>query len=294
MVYAGYTNNECDILKSASGGVGYELSKQMIINGGLVAGVVYADNYRSVRYKLIDNVDDLEQTRGSKYVEVEANGIYEKVKGALLNNKQVLFTGLPCHVAALYAYLGTRLNNLITCELICNGLTYKEIHKEFLENLEKKYNSSISFYSSRYKKHKWTPVYIRAEFENGDFYEKPLYETDFGIALTVLGRESCYNCHFKGNNRQADIMIGDFWGVEKTDLYWNDKGVSVIFAETEKGKQYITSVKSIKIFESNFEKAVVSNPMVIESRKRDDRQEVFRMLYCEKGLEYAVKNYQLT
>ena len=164
------------------------------------------------------------------------------------------------------------------------------VHKEYIESLEKKYKSKVVDFSVRHKREAWMPPYLYARFENGKIYEKLFYETDYCYAFSVLGKEACYNCAFKGNSRQGDIMVGDFWGATKTDSFWNKYGVSSVFAETEKGNEFICATPRIKIYPTTFEKAVQKNPMVIKSKARNSDKEKFSTLLNEKGLAYAAKH----
>lgn len=130
-----------------------------------------------------------------------------------------------------------------------------------------------------------------AKFDNGYIFKKPFYETEYGIALSILGKKSCYHCNFKGNGRKADIMIGDFWGATEADVFWNKYGVSSIFAETAKGNSFIKSTPGIKLFETSFDKAVQKNPMVIKSRTQKSHRDNFEKLFSTKGLIYAANHY---
>ena len=140
-----------------------------------------------------------------------------------------------------------------------------------------------------HKKEEWKPPYLYAKFDNGKIFEKEFHETEYGFAFSVLTKESCYRCKFKGNNRQGDIMIGDFWGATEKDVYWNKYGVSCIFAETDKGNDFVQSTSGIKLFPSTFEKVVEKNPRVITPTPRRDNRDKFEALLSDKGLIYAVK-----
>lgn len=58
-------------------------------------------------------------------------------------------------------------------------------------------------------------------------------------------RLSCGKCHFANTKRPSDITIADYWGWEKTDPNINkdDKGVSLILVNTEKGREIFNAVK---------------------------------------------------
>ena len=42
-------------------------------------------------------------------------------------------------------------------------------------------------------------------------------------------RRSCYDCKFKGENSDADITMGDYWGIKQQHPdFYNNMGVSVV------------------------------------------------------------------
>ncbi len=289
-VYGGYIDDNVKLMQSASGGIATALGEYMISLGGYVVGVAYSSDFYKAEYILTNNMSDLDRLKGSKYIECEKNNIFSDVKKLIDNGERVLFFGLPCIVGALYKYLGERPENLLTCELICHGPTEQKVHFDYIRHLEKKYKSKITEFSVRHKKDAWTPAYLYAKFKNGKVFEKPFYDTEYGYAFSVLGRKSCYDCKFKGNNRQADIMIGDFWGASKDDEFWNKYGVSSIFSYTQKGDDFLKSVTGIKLFATTFEKAVEKNPMVITSKKCSENRDKFSNMLSKKGLMYAARH----
>ncbi len=293
-VYAGYLTDDAELMQCSSGGIATAMSRYVLekkVNeGGYVAGVAYSKDFYNAEYILIHDESELDKLKGSKYIECDKNNIYSEVKRLVENGENVLFFGLPCAVAALYKYIGSRPDNLLTCELICHGATSAKIHRDYVTYLENKYKSKIVDFSVRYKKKGWTPLYLHAEFANGKVFEKPFYDTEYAFGFSTWGREACYSCKFKGNNRQGDIMLGDFWGATETDEYWNKNGVSSVFAETEKGNEFLKSVPGIKLFPTTFEKAVKKNPMVIKSKTKKENRDKFSALLAEKGLMYAAKH----
>ncbi len=292
--YGGYLDDDEKLLQSASGGIATALSEYMLQQGGYVVGVAYSEDFYSAEYIIVDNPSDLHKLKGSKYIECNKKNVYSDVKKLLDAGEKVLFFGLPCIVGALYSYLKSRPNNLLTCELICHGPTFPKVHSDYVAYLERKYKSKVVDFSVRHKVGAWKPLYtpptLRAKFENGKVFQKPFPETEYAIAFTLLSKEACYQCKFKGNNRQADIMLGDFWGATKTDAFWNEHGISAILAETEKGDAFLKSTPNITLFPTTFDRIVDGNPVVIRSRPRSNKRDKLAALLSEKGLMYAVKH----
>ncbi len=288
-VYGGYLEKKEEVLRSTSGGIATALADYMIAQGGYVAGVAYTADFYSAEYILIHDKSQVERLRGTKYIESEKKDIYQRVKQLIDDGEKVLFFGLPCCVAALYKYLGSRPQLLITCELICHGPIDAGVHKEYVELLEKKYKAKVVDFSVRYKRKSWTPPYLHAKFDNGRVFEKPFVDTGYSYVFSVLGKESCYRCAFKGNNRQGDIMLGDFWGANEQDDFWNECGVSSIFAETERGNAFLLAAPGIKVFRTTFERAVQKNPMVVKPKARSGEKDRFIKLFNAKGLAYAIR-----
>ena len=289
-VYAGYLDNDAEILTCSSGGIATALSRKMIRDGGYVAGAAYSEDFHSVRYEIADSLEQLERFKGSKYVDVDKGTVYQDVKKLLDEGKRVLFFGVPCMVAAMRAFLKKDDPNLITCEMVCEGPTTADVHTQYIEYLEKKFSSKVVDFSVRRKRDSWTPKYLYAKFENGEVYEKEFRRTEYGFAFKVKGKPACYQCKFKANGRTGDIMLGDFWGATQEDPFWNNNGVSVIFVHTEKGHDILKQTDGIVLFPSDFERAVAGNPMVIRPRNPRPEKEKFEKLFAEKGLMYAAKH----
>ena len=232
LAFGGYNTNVEELRNSTSGGFFGSLAKYVTDNGGVVFGVVYQDNFRRVVYAASDEVP-IDEMRGSKYVSAEKNGVYLKAKAQLMTGRLVLFVGLPCEIAALYAVLKKGYENLITCELICAGPASYNVHDAQLDWLENKYKKTTSYYTYRSKKYGWVPLCLKAK--NGKHIYDVVYEkTLFGIGFPYAKRLSCFNCWFKDTRRLADFTIGDFWRVNRGEKYYNEEGTSVVFVRTKK------------------------------------------------------------
>ena len=241
-------------MQSSSGGGASALSEAIIRKGGAVFGACYSPDFRSAEFACAETLADLPKLKGSKYIptnkRVLINGEYvslwQAVAGKLTEGRPVLFTGLGCDVAGLKSYMAANsigIRNLYTADLICYGPVPLAVHKQFIDSLERRYNSRIKSFTARHKPKGWTPPYVLAEFEDGRKFCEPLYETDYGVAFGGYAREACYGCRFKDAGHQADITLGDYWGLTRRDSgVWNPDGVSVFIVRTERGEELLRMI----------------------------------------------------
>lgn len=99
-------------MKSSSGGVFTLLAEAVLEKGGQVCGAAYDDNW-NVHHILVDNSEDLQKLRSSKYVQSSTDDCYKNIEVLLKKGTPVLFSGCPCQVAGLYSYLGKNMMNSI-------------------------------------------------------------------------------------------------------------------------------------------------------------------------------------
>ena len=288
--YAGYLKDNKELLECTSGGIATALAKSIIQQGGVVAGVSYSKDFYKAEYVIIDKLNDIDKLKGSKYIEVDKGNIFKDVKERLEEGQKVLFFGLPCMVGAMRRFLNKAYENFIAVELICHGPTSQKVHQQYVEMLEKKYNSKIVDFSVRKKNGRWTPAYLYAKFENGKVFQEEFYSTEYGYAFSIMSRPSCYNCQFRGDKREGDIMIGDFWGASPKDSFWNENGLSAILVHTEKGNELLKSVDSIALYKTTDEKIIKGNQNIIKTRAVNPSREKFAKLFAEHDLFYAVKH----
>jgi coenzyme F420-reducing hydrogenase beta subunit len=272
-VLQGFYKDDIIHRESASGGAATAFAEMILDEGGCVFGSAYYNDYRAAHYVKIYNKEELKTLKGSKYIETEKDKIYTEVKTELDNHRVVLFTGLPCDIGGLKYYLNQDYENLYTCELICHGPTAQIVQKKYIDYLERKMKSNIIGFNSRYNMNGTERPYIRAEFENGKCYLKPLWDTEYGYGFAVYNRNSCYQCNFKGNNRLADISVGDSWRAKET--FGDNKGVSVIYAHTDKGLKLVSKIGESDKFQIeylDYKTIKKDNPAIYESLPPNDER----------------------
>lgn len=300
--YSGYYLDNNNLKKVASGGAASVLAEVVIGMKGIVYGVCYSGDFRKVKFYRATSLADLELIKGSKYVYADKkvcyNGIdisvYEAAAQDLKKNEIVLFTGLGCDIGGMLAYCnskGINTKNLYTLDLICQGPTFPEAQSSYIELLENKFKSEITFFSVRYKKNGWVPPYVHAEFKNGKVFEQKWTESELFYAFSRFARKTCVNCKFKGNNHKADITVGDFWGIQPGMEGYNENGVSVFLIRSEKGKQLLEHIDRTKFVlnHANATFIIENNPMFFKTRTVSNNVEKFEKNLKKKGLHYAIQ-----
>ena len=262
--YQGWCNDLDDRKKSASGAFAYSMAKQIISEGGFVAACRFEKG--RFLYSLAGTESELDRYRGSNYVKSDPTGIYPSVKDYLVGGNQVLFIGLPCHVAALKRYLGKEYDNLITVDLICHGSPSPMLLEMFLNqyHLSLSSISSIHFRKKGFTKQNGSPDNFDHTNESEISFTEPGIRDRYTIAFLygLNYTENCYHCAYAGTVRGSDITIGDSWGNE-FNIQEKQNGVSLALCQTEKGVSFLKRCQ-LDLQTVNIQRAVESNHQLRE------------------------------
>ena len=136
-VYAAWSRDEAVRTGSSSGGLFYELARQVISEGGVVCGAVREGS--RVYHRCAEDLSGVEAMRGSKYVQSRIGDSWQEVSAHLKAGRRVLFSGTPCQVAGLRAFLGGKdLPGLVTVDLVCHGVPSARLFDVYWKELEGK------------------------------------------------------------------------------------------------------------------------------------------------------------
>lgn len=279
--YAIINKDEEVRLNSTSGGFFSVLANYVLEQNGYVVGASYNDNY-VVEHIIINNKEELHKLRGAKYSQSELRDIFNQIKKLLDDNKLVLFSGTPCQVGGLKAYLRKDYSNLIAVDLICHGVPSPKVWKDYVVYRSNKDNNgtlplSINLRSKITGWPRYSVLFDYGEKQYSSYSNEDLFMKAF-IGDYCL-RESCSNCVFKGINRVSDFTLGDYWGIEgQLPEMHDNKGTSLVFVHSENGRQLFDKLKNQFIdVEVNCEKSIEWNPSMIRSSKaKDTRNEFIR------------------
>lgn len=200
---------------SSSGGAFSAICENWGNENTIIFGAKFNEQ-NEVVHDFVKGIRNIGPFRKSKYVQSRVDKIYEEVKSNLEIGRKVIFSGVPCQVAALRNFLGDKYLNsqsLLCVDLMCHGVGSPAIFAKYLMAMEEKYNSKIIEFSFRNRKerHGNLSVYVvKIKFSNGIIYEnvEDLYNSLF-IQKTIC-RRSCYACNFSNLDRMGDITIADF------------------------------------------------------------------------------------
>lgn len=286
--YYGHSKDEAVNRSCSSGGAAYCISKYAIENDMIVFGVKYSDDFKRAIYTKVDNIDNLDQLKGSKYIFPDYHGVVNSILLSVSENKKVVVFGLPCFINSLAKQIENR-DNVLLIDLICHGPTFCSVQEEFINYLEKRYKSRVTFFTSRFKKKNKTDAYVLARFQNGKTYCKKLYYTYFGKAFEILSGEGCFSCLSKGDNRDSDITLGDYWGCDESFDGFSKYGNSILVAHTQKGIDLIKSLDNMFVFNTDDSLLKKHNPMYYKSAVKQSRYDKFKTDFNSRGIVYACK-----
>lgn len=274
-------------MASRSGGVFTAVSDIVLMEKGVVYGCAVNEQFQAEHIRAASK-EERNQLRGSKYVQSSVGNCYKKVRDDLASGQQVLFSGTGCQVAGVKSYLGGGLENLLTIDIVCHGVPSPAVWKSFLEWMENKYRGKVSSVNFRDKRYGWMAhfesVIIKGRIRVADYYRAIFYK-HFSL------RPCCFKCPYANTNRISDITIADAWGVDRKHSFFNDdKGVSLVILNTEKGISYFERAKEkLEVIEVQLDEYMQPN-LRNSSNCPEDRARFWND-FVERGFEYVGYKY---
>lgn len=288
--YASYSTSNPN--ESSSGGLFAAIASYIISDNGVVYGAAFNDKLVLSHVRCY-TVSDLFRLCGTKYVQSNCCGIYKQVQKDLNADKKVLFSGTPCQVSGFRKYLRKEYENLYTIDLICHGVPSPGIFADYIHYCERLRKKEIAGFYTRDNREGWDNKFRSTIlFKDGrEEYNSMLSNLWNRIFFSELAtRPSCSNCKYASMERQGDLTLGDFWGVEREcpEMY-QEMGVSLIGVNTNKGKELLDTIDSIRI------KAAVTSekehPNLYHPTPTNSRRDTFMADYANLSFESVVEKY---
>lgn len=285
-VYAVKHKDENVLYNSSSGGAFTAISDYILKNGGVIYGASFDEDMKVVHTRAED-AEQRNRMRGSKYVQSYCGDCFELVKRDLEEGKTVLFTGTPCLCAGLGNHLNKEYPNLFLCDIVCHGVPSPRVFQDYILLLRKRYkNIEINF---RAKNNGWKTLTLKINNELYISSNKSPYYTLFLNNLIL--RPSCYNCKFSNFDRLSDVTIADFWGIEKCKPHMDDnKGVSLVLVNSEKGQNLFDSIKDTIYFEESNKTECLQHNLQKPTPLPPNRAKFWED-YEKKGFNYVARKY---
>lgn len=290
--YIGYYSKEDTLRKSTSGAIFSAFADYVLENHGVIYGAGF-DKHMCVKLQRAETEDEYALFRGSKYVQCDMQDVYGDIRRDLQDGRWVFVAATPCMIAAVKEYVdGTQATKLLTCDLICNGVSSPRIWSLYVEELERKYHKKVVDYQFRTK----LKGYLKSmdeiiTFDTGekkvltssaDKYNNHVY---YANAAT---RPSCTECKFATKERVGDITIGDASHLlSATKDIDTSMGASVYFINSEKGMRiYAGLCDRITAKEVPLEKAY--SLRMLQCNKEAEDPTAFVKSSVEKGLHHTI------
>lgn len=270
--YGAVSKKESQRMASSSGGIFSLLAENILDRGGVVFGAAFSDDFKSVNHMAVENREELVKLRGSKYLQSRIGNAYVQAKQYLDQGRAVLFTGTPCQIGGLRAFLGRDYDQLHTQSVVCHGVPSPKVWENYVVFQEQKAGALLSGISFRVKKPDWQNYSLEFAFGYQKSYSCRASEDMFMRCFLkdLMLRPSCYACQFKGIQDPSDLSLADFWGIQHVLPELNDgKGTSLVLVRTEKGRKLLESIAAdMKLRPVDYTQAVAGNAAAVYSVKK--------------------------
>lgn len=259
--------------KCSSGGIGFEILRQLFDKGYKVIACRYNADTERAEHFLPNTSLELIETIGSKYIQSYTPIAFSQIK----RNEKYVIVGTPCQIDSFRRYIKRFKieDNVILVDFFCHcvpsmwvwrgyldmvrrkigDITSASWRNKFeygwhdswqmnLDNQKKEDTKPLNWHDSynlniKEKKGKWL-----SRKSQGDIFYK-LFLGDI-----AMNSACSKNCKYKYDHSSADIRLGDFWGNTYKD---NQDGVSAVVAFTPKGLEVMESLANIELKEYPFD-----------------------------------------
>ena len=313
--WAAWSNDETVRKKCSSGGISFEIGKQLIERGFKAVGCRYdIDNERAEHY-IASTVEEFVQSIGSKYIQSYTESAFRNVD----RKEKYLITGTPCQIDSFRRMIIKNHceDNFVLMDFFCHCVPSLFAWKAYIKMLEPRIGR-VTYASWRNKYEygwhdnwlmgidgvktaapvNWQDPYsliikekktcVQSRKSQGDLFYK-LFLGD-----VCHGNQCSKDCKFKYMCSSADIRIGDLWGKTYRE---DQKGVSALVAYTDKGESVINELNNVTLIVHPFE-IVAEGQMKSNAKKKELYPIVMYLLkngYKLDGLafRFVLKSQQL-
>lgn len=269
--YAVCTKDKKNYKASTSGGLFLELCRGFGDSNTVVFGCAMKE--LTVFQMQVEGVENAAVFSKSKYIESEPRNTFTEAKEALGFGKKVIYSGTPCLIAGLKAFLQRDYPNLLTIDLICHGVGSKSVFDECMKVNEEEFGRAVRHYSFREKVMLYGENYLsKYLYKKTTRYKlKDRYNQLYLHQLCI--RNSCGpNCAFRTSARHSDVTIADFKNFSRIlhKRNWAAKKYSTLIINTEKGNAVWEAIrKRVVSYDCSLEDIKKYNPLFFATTSQD-------------------------
>ena len=286
--YAAWSQDNKTREDSATAGGFMSLAQDFISNGGVVYGASYMDDL-SVSHIRVDTLEGLPRLQGSKYLQSDFSKIYYMISKDLEQNKKILVCSTPCQIAGIKAAFN--YENITLIDILCLGVPSPLVFGKYIKSVEKKNGKKVKDINFRDKSTGWKTYSQTINFGDDTKLTCSSHNSPYmrGFLDKIYIRPSCAKCPFSDTSRVGDITIGDYWGIENSHPEFdNEKGVSILYANSDQGKAMLNSCKQIEIHEVK-KKDTLQQALQKPATLSDKRSDFFNSLKTDDFDKLAKK-----
>lgn len=286
-VYAVRNRDEAVRGTSSSGGLFSLLAGETLAAGGTVFGARFDERF-DVVHDGAETAGEALRFRGSKYVQSDTGGCYPRVREALRQGRPVLFSGTGCQIAGLKGFLGRDYPSLTCAEVACHGVPSPAVWHRFLAEQRAEAEKTagaparLERFSFRDKSGGWKRYRVTAHYrgpQGETTLSEPFYRNAFmrGFLRNLFIRPCCHACPVKNFASGADLMLADYWGVDRyhPDMD-DDRGTSLAVTLTSRGEEALHAVENRTVaIPSTLGCALAMNRAIVRSEPRPAARELF-------------------
>lgn len=276
-------------MSSSSGGIFAIIARKILKNKGMVFGAAF-DNQMQLGHISIEDNNELYKVKGTKYIQSSIGTTFVKVKENLKKGRMILFSGTPCQIAGLKAFLNEDYDNLLCVDLICHGVPSPGVWKRYLK--EQFGSNKVISMQFRNKTRGINDVTLDYTLTNGSVFRERYKESSYiqGFINNYYVRPSCFECKFKAIDRCSDITIGDFWSLKEFHPEMlNQYGVSSVIIHSKKGERWFKDCLDQLVYcVAKTEEIAIWNESLINRIDKDYYRNQFYEMWNNKKIEEIV------
>lgn len=285
-----------DIRKeSTSGGAFTAIAEVILRRGGVVFGAALDEDF-VVRHQYVENENNLNIFRNSKYVQSEIGETYRKVKRFLNDKRWVLFSGTPCQIHGLLLFLGKKFDKLVTVDIVCHSVPSPAVFAKYMELQLSKYPDIRKIvFRDKSRGYDYSTMALYTYGANGK--EKCLYrkgsESDLWFRSFLPGlcdRENCYQCEYQEYPRVSDITIWDCFTVKQLCTEFDDnKGTTSVAVWSQIGEDILLDSTSIRRHDLDIGVFINKINREVDKKLVIDRGQMYKDLHCLDAQDFFNK-----